>query len=188
MDSKPRHTAGPKPCRSSDALAIYWRLNRVVWVAGKKLGKRDKDRLSAAQRVHTTNDRDLLPSRPQRAFHKRHLAIGERALDGFETGLVKLCESAITAPPVLLGVQCQPSESCRLLQRSAVRCAPECPHLRASFECSRGNIQHRPSLTIQGRATQQLRPQLPLNCGANPQNRVQPQKCAPIQCAQVRGR
>jgi hypothetical protein len=90
MDSKPRHTAGPKPCRSSDALPIYWRLNRVVWIAVEKQNERDKNRFSAAQRVHTTNDRDLLPCRPKSALHKRDLPIGERALDCFETGLVKL--------------------------------------------------------------------------------------------------
>src|SRR5215471_5920726 len=89
MDS----TAERSPCRASHALALSWRLNRVVWIVGKKLGKRDKDRFSAAQRIHTTHDRDHLPRCPESAFHKRHLAIGEGALDGFETGLVKLCQS-----------------------------------------------------------------------------------------------
>src|SRR5689334_657101 len=75
------------------ALAIHWRLNRVIWITGEKLGKRDKDRFSAPQRIHTTDDSDFFASRSQPAFHKRYLATSERALDGFETGFVKLCES-----------------------------------------------------------------------------------------------
>src|SRR5262249_38334878 len=85
-------TEAPAAC-VPHTLSIHWRLNRVVWISGKKLGKRDQDRFSPAQRIHTTDDRDHLACRSQPTLHQRHLPVGEGALNRFEGALVKLCES-----------------------------------------------------------------------------------------------
>jgi hypothetical protein len=92
MDSQRQGPEAPAACQTQ-RLAICWRLNRVVWIALEKLGERNKKRVFIAQGEDRTDDSDLLPSRSQRAFHQRNLAIGEGALDSFESAPVKVCES-----------------------------------------------------------------------------------------------